>query len=227
MEPIRLNLQKIPKRTLRQIIYDKLKHKIVFGEILPGQVMTLHGLAKEFGVSLMPVREALWQLESEKIVVIDMNKSIHVNALTRREMEEALQLRLMLETRAAEISCDRLTESDLSKMARILDSMELSLGDPERYLVLNRQFHLMIYSCADSPMLLQLINSIWARINPYKHLIVAKRGDPSISLKCHRNIHAALMKRDKRKLNHWLYQDLELANKLIQKNFGSFIEKRR
>jgi hypothetical protein len=56
---------------------------------------------------------------------------------------------------------------------------------------------------------------------------VAKLGDPSISLKCHRNIHTALMKRDKRKLNHWLYQDLELANKLIQKNFGSFIEKRR
>jgi len=224
MEPIRLNLQKIPKRTLRQIIYDKLKHKIVFGEILPGQVMTLHGLAKEFGVSLMPVREALWQLESEKIVVIDMNKSIHVNTLTLREMQEASQLRLMLEARAAESSCDRITDADLSRIKHILDSMEGSLLDPGKYLVLNRQFHLTIYSCADSPMLLQLINSIWARINPYRHIIVAKFGDPSTSMKCHRKIYAALTKRDKEKLNRWLHQDLELADNLIQKNFGDFID---
>jgi DNA-binding GntR family transcriptional regulator len=219
-----LNLKKIPTKTIRQRIYETLKHKIIFGEILPGQYMTLQGLANEFGVSLMPVREALWQLESEKIVVIEMNKSIHVNTLTLSEMQEASQLRLMLEARAAAKACDRITDADRSRIKRILDSMEGALLDPERYLMLNRQFHLAIYSCADAPMLLQLIHSIWARINPYRHIIVAKFGDPSTSVKCHRNMYAALTKRDKEKLNRWLHQDLELADNLIQKNFSDFID---
>ena len=138
-----LSLRKVPKKTLRQIIYDKLKHKIIFGEILPGQVMTLQGLAREFGVSLMPVREAMWQLESEKIVVIQVNKSVHVNTLTLKEMEEALELRLLLERNAAEKACERMTERDLAKTGRILEEMEGCLDDPEKYLTLNRQLHLL------------------------------------------------------------------------------------
>jgi len=220
-----MNLQKITRKTLRQTVYEELKHKIIFGEILPGQLLTLNSLAKELGVSFMPVREALWQLESEKIVMIESNKGIRVNSLTAAEMEEALELRLMLEARAAERACDRLTESNLSEIKRVLDRMEASVGETEMYLLLNWEFHLTIYSSADSPMLLQLINSIWARINPYRHTLVAKFGDHSISMKCHQGMYTALIQRDKKKLNESIHQDLEMATKLIMANFGHFSEK--
>ena len=96
-----MHIEKITTKTLRQQIYDQLRKKIIAAEILPGQVVTIQGLAKQFEVSVMPVREALWQLESEGVVVIESNKSIHVNALRRNEMEEILDLRLILEAIAA------------------------------------------------------------------------------------------------------------------------------
>jgi DNA-binding GntR family transcriptional regulator len=68
-------IEKVSTKTIRQQIYDQLKTKIISAEISPGQVMTLQGLAKEFGVSVMPVREALWQLESEGVIVIESNVS--------------------------------------------------------------------------------------------------------------------------------------------------------
>ena len=225
MNRVSLNLPKIPKKTLRQTIYEELKNRIIFAEILPGQLMTLNGLAIEFGVSLMPVREALWQLESEKIVVIESNKSIHVSTLTAAEMEEALELRLMLEAKAAERSCERITDRDVSKIKHILDSMENSLEEPARYMRQNRRFHLGVYSCADSPMLLQFIHSIWARITPYTNILTRRFGDLSASRECHRGMYAALVKKDQVKLKKWLCQDLEAAAAVVIAHFDEAFPK--
>ena len=214
-----LNLMKIPKQTLRQRIYDELKSRIISGRILPGQVMTLNGLAKELGVSYMPVREALWQLESQKIIVIESNKSIHVNSLTKKEMEEALQLRLMLETRAAEKACETITGKQLPKIERLLTKMDECIADRDQYMFLNRKFHSVIYSYIDSPMLLDLISSIWARISPYIQILGTRFGDPNTSVECHRGIYDALTKKDKVMITEWLRRDLSEATKFILDHF--------
>ncbi len=81
-----MKLNKVDGKTLRQKVYDQLRHGIITGKILPGESIKLRDVADQFGVSLMPVREALWQLESEKVIVIESNRSIHVNELTARVM---------------------------------------------------------------------------------------------------------------------------------------------
>ena len=216
-----LNLTKIPKQTLRQRIYEDLKSRIISGQILPGQVMTLNGLAKELGVSYMPVREALWQLESQKIIVIESNKSIHVNSLTKKEMEEALQLRLILETIAAEKACETITRKQLPKIERLLTKMEECTDDRDQYMFLNRKFHSVIYSYIDSPMLLDVISSIWARISPYIQILGTRFGDPNISAECHRGMYDALLKKDKIRMKAWLRRDLNEAAKFILYHFDN------
>ena len=52
-----MKIEKISTKTLRQKVYEQLRQKIISAEILPGQVMTLQGLASQFGKSLMPVGE--------------------------------------------------------------------------------------------------------------------------------------------------------------------------
>ncbi len=210
-----MKIEKILTKTIRQLVYDQLRKKIVSAEILPGQIMTLQGLAKEFGVSIMPIREALWQLESEKVIVIESNKSICVNALKRKEMQEALEMRLLLESWAAERACERMADGDLSKIKQILDSMEASFDKPKRYIYLNSQFHFAIYSCADSPMLLGVIDSLWARVGPYLNTVWAKAGDRSFTKKCHRGIYEALVEKDKVKLKEYLCDDLRQAANVI------------
>jgi DNA-binding GntR family transcriptional regulator len=210
-----MKIEKISTKTMRQQIYDQLRKKIISSEILPGQSMTLQGLAKEFGVSLMPVREALWQLESEKVIVIQSNKGIYVNALKRKEMEEIFEIRMILESRAAERSCERIAAHQLSQLKNVLEGMEASLDKPRRYIALNSQFHFMIYSYADSPVLLQIIDALWARIGPYLYIAGVKTGDQSFPMKCHRGMVESLVGRDKKKLKEWLCEDLKWAANFI------------
>lgn len=214
-----MKLRKVPQKTLRQRIYDQLREKIVNAAILPGQIIHIRDLAREFGVSTMPVREALWQLESEKAIVIESNKNIRVNTLTAKEMEEALRIRIILESLAAERSCEFYPNSIIPKIKAILEEMEASVGRPKRYMIKNSQFHLTIYSCADSPMLLHIINWLWARVGP--HLAIqATKVDLSQDLEYHQEMFEAFKARDKERLTKALRADLEEAARFIVPYLG-------
>ena len=102
--------EKISSKTLRHAVYLQLRERIISGKLLPGQSISLRNIAEQLGVSISPVRDAVWQLESEKILVVESNKSIRVNSLDAEEMQEALNIRLLLETQAAEMACELRSE---------------------------------------------------------------------------------------------------------------------
>jgi DNA-binding GntR family transcriptional regulator len=209
-----MRLERISLKTLRQQVYDQLRRRIISAEILPGESIHIRDLARELGVSTMPVREALWQLESERVIVIESNRRIHVNTLTPKEMEEALRIRLLLETLAAERSCERRSESVVQKVKGLLDDMEASVANPKKYMMKNSQFHFAVYSCADSPLLLSFIDWLWARVGPYLW-IQATKVDLSEDWKYHDAIYRAFAEKDKERLREALRKDLEEAAKLI------------
>jgi DNA-binding GntR family transcriptional regulator len=208
-------LEKISVKTMRQKIYDQLREKIIQAEILPGESITLRDLADKFGVSLMPVREALWQLESEKIIVIESNKRIRVNSLTAKEMEEALRLRIMLESLAAERACDLMPEAEIPKLKHLVESMEATLDRPKIFMRKNIQFHFTIYSYADSPLLFEIIEQLRARVGPYVHSYVVGKRDLSFPMKCHREMFEGLTERNKKKIVEGLQKDLETTARII------------
>jgi DNA-binding GntR family transcriptional regulator len=183
--------------------------------MLPGQSISLRTLAEEFGVSLMPVREALWQLESEKVIVIESNRSIHVNSLTVKEMEEAVRIRLLVEPLAAERSCELRPDSALPMVKRFLDGMRASVERPKRYMVKNTQFHFAIYSYAESPLLLHIIDWLWARVGPYLSIHATKAGDLPETIPYHQEMFEAFASQDKKKIRQALRQDLENSAKFI------------
>ena len=202
-----MKIERISTQTLREKVYGQLKRKIIAAEVLPGQIMTLQGLADAFGVSLMPVREALWQLESEQIIVIESNKSIHVNKLTPAEMREAFDLRLVLESMAAEKACGLRPDSAVPALGRLLKAMEAYLGNPRRYMQANSEFHFAIYGHAGSPMLLKMIDGLWARIGPY--FVISSKEDQNIrAMAWHRGMLEAFAERDPKKMRESLKGDL-------------------
>ena len=208
-------IEKIAVKTLRQEVYDQLRDKIISAEILPGQTISLRELAQKFGVSLMPVREALWQLESERIIVIESNKRIRVNTLTAKEMEEALRLRLLLESTAVERACDLRPEEAIPKVKRLLEAMEASVGRPKIFMRRNTQFHFSIYSYADSPLLLEIVNRLWARVFPYVFTYFFMTQDNSKAMKRHWKMFQGLAERNKKKIMDALREDLEAAAGVI------------
>lgn len=216
-----MKLSRIETKTLRQKVYELLKEKIITAEILPGEKMNLRSLAAMLGVSLMPVREALWQLESEKVVVIQSNRYVRVNNMTSQELEEAYRIRLALETMAAQTACDLRSESALSKVKSILLELRESVKRPKQYLKINRHFHFKIYQLSESPMLIGIIDSLWARVGPYFYLHTTERRDLSVPMKFHTIMCEALAERDKRKMAKALCGDLETALGDILSYIGS------
>ena len=211
-----MGIEKISVKTLRQEVYDHLRDKIISAEILPGESISLRELAAKFGVSLMPVREALWQLESEKIIVIESNKRIHVNTLTAKEMEEALRLRVLLESMAAERACDLRPDEEIPKLKRLLESMEASTERPRTYMRKNNQFHFSIYSHSDSPLLLEIIGRLRARVGPYVYnYAISRTNNLSYTMKCHWEMFEAFKDRDKKKIGEAVQEDLESTARII------------
>jgi DNA-binding GntR family transcriptional regulator len=209
-----MNIERIAPQTTRGQVYDQLKRKIISAEILPGQVMTLKWLADGFGVSSTPVREALRQLESERVIVIESNKRIYVNRLTAPEVEDILRVRLVLEPMAAEASCRLRPDAAVAEVRRSLDAMEASIGRPKEYMLANSHFHFGIYSHAGSPALLLLIESLWVRIGPY-FVISSNTEQNRHAIRYHRNMWDAFVRRDSRQMRESLCGDLERAAEIM------------
>jgi len=209
-----MKIEQISSVTLREKVYAQLKQKIISAEILPGEVMTLQGLADGFGVSLMPVREALRQLQSERVIVIESNKRIYVNALTAREVEEILRVRLVLETMAAKAACRLRSEDAVARTKRDLEAMEANLAHPPEYMRANSQFHFGIYGEAGSAVLLQLIDSLWARVGPY-FVISSNEDQNHQAMRLHRGMWTAFAAKDAARMTVCLQGDLRRAGGII------------
>jgi DNA-binding GntR family transcriptional regulator len=215
-----MKLDPISTKTFRQRVYDQLKKKIISAEILPGQVMTLQGLAEQLGVSLMPIREALRHLESEQAIVIESNKRIYVNTLSAAEMEEILRIRLVLESMAAEAACAARPDESIPEIKGLLEALEENFADPKLHMIANSQFHLGIYAHAGSPILLRIIEGIWTRIGPYFVISSTAEGNRD-ALKWHRGMFEAFARRSKERMKDCLRGDLEGAAQVIIPHLGS------
>ena len=209
-------IEKITKVTLRQKVYEQLRANILGAELLPGEVISLRGLAEKFGVSILPVREAVWQLESENIVVVESNKRIQVNHLTSSEFKEILSIRLLLESEAINKACQLRPRKAVSKVEQIFKAMEKHAGTNDRaYIRKNDEFHKAIYSYANSPLLINLIQRQLARVNPYLFLYAIKQRDLTKALACHRDILDGFAEGSSENAVAALHRDLETAAKLI------------
>jgi DNA-binding GntR family transcriptional regulator len=211
-----MGIEKITTVTLRQKVYDQLRTKILGAELLPGEVISLRGLAEQFGVSLLPVREAVWQLESENILVVESNRKIQVNHLTRSQFREVLNLRLLLESEAVEKACLLRPEKAVARVEKILNSMKKTVGINHRaYIKKNDEFHKTIYSYAGSPLLMELIQRLLARVNPYIYLHAIENRDLSSAIGCHAEMFEGFSSGDGELTTRALHKDLTDAADFI------------
>ena len=215
-------LTKIAAKTIRQHVYDQLKESITTAELMPGQKISIRKLANEFGVSPMPVREALWQLERERIILIESNKSISVNKLTHGELDQIRSIRLTLETMAAQTACDERPDSAILKLEDLVASMKDSVGQINVYLKINKKIHFGIYELANSPILIGIIDNLWARVAPYFNIqFLDANFIKEIAMPCHERMVEALVNRNKQEIAEALYEDITNAALRIHKLLDS------
>ncbi|MEV0074184.1 MULTISPECIES: amidase family protein [unclassified Amycolatopsis] len=146
-------------------VYGRIREAILDGTYPPGTRLSLRTLADELGVSTMPARESLKRLGVEGLVVFG-RRSVTVANLSTDEVRQIFEIRQRLEGLATQWAAEQATEEDLRDLRAILDEMADANLDPVVWRGLNRRFHDRLYSCSDSPHLLDLIRNIWDRVTP-------------------------------------------------------------
>lgn len=167
-------VRKIAHPTLSQRVYHDLRELLLAGQVLPGQRLTLKGLADALGTSAMPIREALRQLAAEGALEILPNKSVRVPLMTQARFRELLQIRLQLEGLAVEQAVTAITATELAQVEELHEQLciEMRRQLPNTALIvqLNKQLHFAVYASCRMPVLLSMIESLWLQVGPIVNL---------------------------------------------------------
>lgn len=156
--------------------------------------LALGKVATQFGVSPMPVREALNRLAEAGIVTLQKKKSAIVNTLSGEDLSEIQQIRLNLESMAVELACRSMDDNTLAYL-EILHQAYLEsfrFFSVEEVLRINREFHFAIYGVTRMPRLLHLIKGLWDQISPYYHILLRNKGH--LYTEKHAGTHGELLK---------------------------------
>jgi len=162
MPPSRPAQKSLQHRTISSAVAEELRRRIVNGEFSSGFQLRQDALAGEFGVSRIPVREALMQLEAEGLVKIHPHRGAIVSELSTDEIDELFDLRALLEPRLLRASAPRLTEADYNRLNGILQeySSELRAMHISRWGELNTEFHMVLYQHARQPRSLAIVANL-------------------------------------------------------------------
>jgi DNA-binding GntR family transcriptional regulator len=157
------------QRSTPDLIAEALRQAIQHGLFSEGQSLRQDEIATQFGVSRIPVREALRQLEAEGLVIFHPNRGAMVSILTPTEAQEICEIRIALETMALQLAIPHLSDADLDHAAQLLQDTEQTT-EPMRWAELNWQFHSMLYRAASRPRLLSMIRTLHVNVDRYVRL---------------------------------------------------------
>ncbi|HLS72895.1 MAG TPA: GntR family transcriptional regulator [Actinomycetaceae bacterium] len=147
-------------------IADGLRGQILGGELRPGTRIRQEELAREFGASRLPVRDALRLLEAEGLVRLVANTGAWVASLSLQECTEAYLVRERLEPLLLAQSIPHLTPETVARLGELATAMEGA--DLETFLRLDREFHLLSFSAAPTPMLRDMVLRLWNTTQHYR-----------------------------------------------------------
>jgi DNA-binding GntR family transcriptional regulator len=185
--------------TKKDRVLEDLRMQILRGEYPPGTRIITHRVAQEYGVSAIPVREALNQLEQEGLVQIIPHVGAVTTPLSARDLEELFEVRIALERLAVEKAVPHLNDADVAEleaMARELEEAWAAGRDDEVLNRLNRAFHERLYQHSGNRRLQKLISDLWDYSTRYPPALSSGQATTADALREHRQILAALRARD-------------------------------
>ncbi|MBC7268520.1 MULTISPECIES: GntR family transcriptional regulator [Streptomyces] len=145
----------IPSRT--QYVLEGIKHRILTGQLTPGQALVETELAAQFGVSKTPVREALKTLAGTGLVVMSQYKGVTVRMVDADMAREVYDVRLLLEPEALRRTVRRRSSLDAAREA--LTRADGATDTAERSLA-NREFHRALYVSCGNPLLGRMLDEV-------------------------------------------------------------------
>ena len=184
-------------RLRAQEIAAQLETEIINGTRRPGERLVELELAAKFGVSRVPVREALLLLEGEGLVR-QGSRGVQVAEITIEEMSETFQILACLEEELTRSAALKVTPEDLGQMEKIARRMDAAVRSRNisDYFDSNLRFHAVIQSRCPNRKLVELMGSFGKQTIRYRRLAMSLPGRLAVSIDEHREIMTHLKNRD-------------------------------
>lgn len=158
-----------PPPQLTELIATTLRGEILHGQLPSNLPLRQDEIAARFGVSKIPVREALYQLKAEGLVTFFPNRGAVVAELSSADVDEIYLMRSALETLALRRAIPHLTVANLAQAESVLDAIDHE-QDVARWGELNWQFHAILYQPANLPRLMEAVRVL--HINVARYLVI-------------------------------------------------------
>lgn len=198
--------------TSKSVIYKQLRRAIIMGHLRPGLKLDVDELARKYGTSVTPVRDALQMLGQEGLVTIKSRSGYFVTHTTLKELRDLLDLREILEVAAVERAIGRITEEQLQQLEHVHAPYT---GDDDesydRYTDENRRFHYLLAKASGNDQLAEALGRLHDRLARFMVLRHAGR----IQAESHARIVAALRSRDKERAVELTRQELNATRDAI------------
>ncbi len=162
--------------------YRALRDMILFGELAPGQAVTIQGLVGTLSMGMTPVREAIRRLTSQGALVFQGNRRVSVPVLGPREWDEIAFARLAVEPELARQAIENMDESHHARLTEIDDRLNRAIaeGDVRGYLESNTRFHQEIYAASGAEVLIAIADMLWLRGGPSLRVVLGRFGTANL-----------------------------------------------
>jgi DNA-binding GntR family transcriptional regulator len=216
-------------RSVQQLATERIRAAIIEGIFKPGEKLNQSELAKRFEISRIPIREALRTLEGEGLIQFHPNYGALVAAVTEGEIRDIYETRAALEAVTALRSIANVGPAVIARMKAALNEMKKT-SDPERWVRLNDEFHLVLYQVGGRPRLLSMIAMTRNLVAACIRTSVMSRENRQIFDGQHAAILRAVEKRDSADLRKQLREHLARSCDLIiesLKRSGVLVEREK
>ncbi|WP_243254197.1 GntR family transcriptional regulator [Dorea longicatena] len=221
----------LQRDTLPMQVLNKLMDWIMDGKLKMGEKLNTEELARQLGVSRMPIREALKSLE--KMGLAESIPYVGVK-LVSLEQEDVLQIYLMrqlLEPLAAGEACKKITEEQIHELEEIhkeyVPIVEADEIDAKKLYLQNRKFHFAIYSISEMDRVCAMIESLWDTLSFFKLIygrdVIKNTNGAKNMIAEHQGYIDALKDRDAERLKKSLYDTLGVRIEGISKETDYYI----
>jgi DNA-binding GntR family transcriptional regulator len=193
-----IGLVRLQRQTVASMTLEAIRDGILHGHYTEGEPLRQDALADELGVSRIPIREALRQLETEGLVTFNPHRGAIVSSLSLEEIEEVFELRATIEPDLLRRAMPHLTTYQLDQADEVLDRYAVALrtGDVSKWGELNWQFHASLYAPAERPITMGIVQRLHQQSDRYLRMQLALTHGETRANEEHRAIAAAARAHD-------------------------------
>jgi DNA-binding GntR family transcriptional regulator len=204
-------------------IQQTIKERIFKGTYKPGDRLYEAQIAKQFGISRSPVREAIRGLINEGLLIMDEKSQISVYKPSLQDVRDIYDCRIALESTAVALATERATVEELDELENLLveTSEVIKRGDRDVIVTCNARFHELIMHISRNERLLKLIDELHALTYFYRFMNIEGTERAETILKGHTEIYEAIKERNPakavEKLKEHTYEDLKNLVQIMER----------